>query len=235
MLVPGLLASPRLYNPQLPALWQFGSTVIADNTRQDSMSGIASAILAAAPPRFALVGISMGGYIALEIMRQAADRVAKLALLDTSAQPDTPDQGERRRAQIAKAQAGCFDEIPDEQFPLLFHPDHLGNVQLRETVRQMAHETGPEGFIRQQRAIMSRSDSRPHLRAITCPTLVLVGDTDRLTPPALSFDIAHEIRHAQLVVIPECGHLSTLDQPPETTKALQRWLAGCAPSTAQQT
>jgi pimeloyl-ACP methyl ester carboxylesterase len=226
VLVPGLLSSPRLFSLQLPALWQFGPTMIADNTRADTIAAIAADVLAAAPPRFSLAGLSMGGYIAFEIMRQAAGRVAKLALLDTSARPDTPEQTQRRHAQIATAQAGGFAEIPDQQYPLLFHPDHLGNQQLRQITRLMASETGAEGFARQQQAIMSRPDSRPDLHAITCPTLVLVGDNDRLTPPEYSAEIANAIGNARLVIIPECGHLSTLDQPDETTRALQQWLAG---------
>ncbi len=225
VLVPGLLTSPRLYGPQLPMLWQSGPTVIADNTRDDSMAAIASSILAAAPPRFALVGLSMGGYISFEIMRQAPGRVAKLALLNTSARPDTSEQIERRRGQLARTAAGRFDEIPGEQFPLLFHPDHLGIEEFREITRLMAWETGPEGFVRQQRAIIARPDSRPGLGAITCPTLVLAGDTDRLLPPEHSFEMADAISKARLVVVPECGHLSTLDQPRATTDALRRWLA----------
>ena len=224
VLVPGLLTSPRLYAGQLPAVWRHGPVTIADNTRDDTMAAIAGRILATAPPRFALAGLSMGGYIAFEVVRQAADRVARLALLDTSARPDTPAQTDRRQAQIALARGGRFAEIADQQFPLLVHPSRDDDPAARELVRLMADETGPEAFIRQQQAIIGRPDSRPGLAAIACPTLVLVGDGDQLTPPELSSEIAAGIPGARLVVVPGAGHLSTVDQPDQVTRALVEWL-----------
>lgn len=224
VLVPGLLTSPRLYAGQLPALWQYGPVMIADNTQGETIAGVAAAVLAAAPPRFSLAGLSMGGYIALEIMRQAPGRVARLALLDTSARPDTPAQSERRLAQIAKAEAGRFAEIADEQFPLMVSPAGQENGGLRETFRLMCEETGPAAFARQQRAIISRPDSRPGLAAIGCPTLVLAGAEDVLTPPDLAAEIAGGIPGARQVIIPRAGHLSTLEQPAPVTRALVEWV-----------
>jgi pimeloyl-ACP methyl ester carboxylesterase len=224
VLVPGLLTSPRLYAAQLPALWQHGPATIADNTRDDTIAAIASRILADAPPRFALAGLSMGGYICFEIVRQAPDRVDRLALLDTSARPDTPEVTGRRQAQIALARGGRFAEVADQQFPLLIHPSRQGDPSARELVRLMAEETGPEAFIRQQQAIIGRVDSRPGLGAIDRPTLVLVGDCDQLTPPELSAEIAGGIPGARLVVVAGSGHLTPLDQPEEVTKALVEWL-----------
>ena len=226
VLVPGLLTTPRLYQEQLPAVWRFGPVTVADQTRDDSVAAIARRILAAAPPRFALAGLSMGGYVAFEILRQAADRVARLALLDTSARPDTPEQSERRRTQIALARGGRFDEVPDLQIPVLLHPDRLGDESLRQVVREMAADTGPEAFVRQQTAIMARPDSRPDLPGIRCPTLVLVGDGDQLTPPELATEIAAGVPDARLVVVPGAGHLSTLERPDEVTRALTGWLSG---------
>ncbi|HYM91582.1 MAG TPA: alpha/beta fold hydrolase [bacterium] len=224
LLIPGLLCSPRLYGEQLPALWRFGPLVIADHTRDDSMAAIARRILAAAPPRFALIGLSMGGYIAFEIMRKAPDRVARLALLDTSARADTPEQSERRRAQIALAQSGRLAEVLDQLFPLWVHRARRNDESLRRTVRLMAEETGPQAFTRQQAAIMTRPDSRPDLAAIRCPTLVLVGDGDESTPPDRAAEIANGIASARLVTVPECGHLSTLERPQHVTQALIEWM-----------
>jgi pimeloyl-ACP methyl ester carboxylesterase len=224
VLVPGLLTSPRLYAAQLPALWQHGPVTIADNTRDDTIAAIASRILADAPPRFALAGLSMGGYICFELARQAPDRVDRLALLDTSARPDTPEVTGRRQAQIALARSGGFAEVADQQFPLLIHPSRHGDPAVRKLVRLMAEETGPEAFIRQQQAIIGRVDSRPGLGAIDRPTLVLVGDSDLLTPPELSAEIAGGIPGARLVVVAGSGHLTPLDQPEEVTKALVEWL-----------
>ncbi|MBX6324378.1 MAG: alpha/beta fold hydrolase [Rhodospirillaceae bacterium] len=224
LLVPGLAATPRLYEPQIPALWRFGPVTVADHRRDDSMAAIARRILADAPPRFALAGLSMGGYIAFEILRQAPQRVAKLALLDTSARPDTPEAGARRRAQIALAEGGRYAEVADQQYPVLVHPARRDDEALRRLVREMAEETGAEAFVRQQRAIMARPDSRPGLSAIACPTLVVVGDADQLTPPELAREIAEAIPGARLVVIPDSGHLSTLEQPEAATGALIDWL-----------
>jgi pimeloyl-ACP methyl ester carboxylesterase len=173
VLVPGLLTSPRLYANQLPALWQHGPVTIAAATHDPSIAAIASRILADAPPRFALAGLSMGGYVCFEITRQAPDRVDRLALLDTSARPDTPELTEQRQAQIALARGGRFAEVADQQFPLLVHRSRYGDPSARDLVRLMAEETGAEAFIRQQQANIGRADSRPGLGAIGCPTLVL--------------------------------------------------------------
>ena len=176
VLVPGLNCSARLYAEQIPALWRFGPVMVADHRRDDSIAAIARRILAAAPPRFALAGLSMGGYIAFEIMRQAPERVAKLALLDTGARPETAG---------ADASGGGVDRAGqgrplrrnavDMHFPVYVHRDRHGDAALKRLVRAMAEETGPEAFLRQQQAIIGRPDSRPGLAAIACPTLVLVG------------------------------------------------------------
>jgi pimeloyl-ACP methyl ester carboxylesterase len=226
VLIPGLLGSARLYAPQIPELWRRGPVTVADHTRDDSMGAIARRILNAAPPRFALAGLSLGGYVAFEIVRQASARVARLALLDTTARADTPEQSALRRTQIELAANGRLGEVVDAQFLRTVHPLHRGDAQLRELNRLMAEDVGPEAFARQQTAIMARMDSRPTLAGISCPTLVLVGEQDELTPLDRAVEMAHGIRAAQLVTIPECGHLSTLEQPRHVTRALIEWLKG---------
>jgi pimeloyl-ACP methyl ester carboxylesterase len=225
VLVPGLNCSARLYAEQIPALWRFGPVQVADHTRAHSMDAIAADILAHAPPRFALAGLSMGGYIALTMLRQAPARVSRLALLDTSARPETPEQSERRKSQIALAQGGRFDEVPALQFPIFVHRDRQDDAALRARVRSMADETGAEAFLRQQKAIMTRPDVRPLLATITCPTLVLVGDGDELTPPPLSREMAAGIAGSRLVVVADCGHLSTMERPDAVNGALTEWMA----------
>ena len=224
ILVPGLNCSARLYAEQIPALWQFGPVTVADHRRDDSMAAIARRILADAPPRFALAGLSMGGYLAFEILRQAADRVARLALLDTGAGAEVPERTAQRKPLIALAQQGRFAEITEDQFPLLVHRSRHGDAALKAAVRAMNEETGPDAYCRQQHAIMGRPDSRPGFAAIACPTLVLVGDEDQLTPPALAHEMANGIRGARLVVVPECGHLSTMERPQAVTQALLDWM-----------
>jgi pimeloyl-ACP methyl ester carboxylesterase len=168
----------------------------------------------------------MGGYIALTIVQHAPERVQRLALLDTSARPETPEQTARRKPQIALAEAGRFAEVPALQFPVFVHHNRQNDEALRERVHLMAEETGAQAFLRQQQAIMTRADARPLLPAIKCPTLVLVGDGDELTPPALSQEIAAGVTGSRLVVIADCGHLSTMERPEAVNRALVEWIAG---------
>jgi pimeloyl-ACP methyl ester carboxylesterase len=226
VLVPGLNCSPRLYAGQIPALWRLGPVQVADHTRSDSMEAIAASVLAAAPLRFHLVGLSMGGYIAFEIVRQAAERVLKLALLDTSARADLPEQSQRRRGMIKLAEEGRFGEINDILWPLLVHPSRQSYRALRAVVDAMAAETGPEAFVRQQTAIMARQDSRPNLPAIQKKTLVVVGEADQITPPNLSHEIANGIPGARLEVVAGCGHLTTLERPEVMARLLVDFFGG---------
>ncbi len=224
LFVPGLAATARLYAHQVPALWRLGPVMVANHTRGDSMSALAQDILAGAPPHFALVGLSMGGYIAFEIIRRAPERVLKLALLDTSARPDTPEQTARRKMTIGMAESGDYSGIPPLMFPALVHARRRDDAALKAVVEEMFIETGPEAFIVQQTANMGRPDSRPGLSAIRCPTLVLVGDGDELTPPALAEEIAQGIEGATLITVPDSGHLSTLERPEFVTGKLVEWL-----------
>jgi pimeloyl-ACP methyl ester carboxylesterase len=224
VLIPGLLASARMYAAQVPQLWRAGPVMIADHTRDDSMSGIARRILAAAPARFALVGLSMGGYIAFELLRQAPQRIAKVALLDTTARADAPEQTAMRRAQMTLASQGRLAEVVEQQFPRLVHRARRNDAALRQVFTLMAEDVGVAGFIRQQTAIMGRPDSRPTLGSIRCPVLVLVGEGDELTPPERAAEIAAGIPAAQLMTVPQCGHMSTLEQPEEVARALLEWL-----------
>jgi pimeloyl-ACP methyl ester carboxylesterase len=224
LLVPGLVSSPRIYAPVIPALWRFGPVTMANHIRDDKMAVIARRILAEAPPRFALAGHSMGGYIAFEIMRQAPERVAKLALINTQARPDTPEATARRRELIARAREGGLHDVIDELLPLLVHPSRAGEAALRRLFHDMADDVGAEGFINNQTAIMARVDSRPTMATIKCPTLVLTGDHDMLIPNTLSKEMAQGIAGAKLVIIPDCGHCPQPERPEATIAALAEWL-----------
>lgn len=224
VLIPGLACTSRLFEPQMAALGSERTILVADHTHDDSIPAIAARILREAPQRFAVAGLSMGGYIALEIMRQAPERVARLALLDTSARPDSVEASQDRERLIALAQAGRFEEIHSKLWPRLVHPDRQADRDLQEIVLGMMRETGAEAYIRQQRAIMARSDSRQSLPGIEVPALVLVGEGDAITPPEIAREMAEMIEWASLVVVPESGHLSTLEQPERVTQALRLWL-----------
>ena len=238
VLVPGLLCDERLWRHQAEHLADLAEPVVADVTRGASVSEMARAVLGAAPPagtgRFALAGLSMGGYVALEVMRAAPERVARLALLDTSARPDAPEQTETRRRLMELARNGRFGEVPGRLLPNIVHPDRLGDERLAADVFGMASAVGPEAFVRQEEAIIGRPDSRGDLSDISCPTLVLCGREDALTPLGLHEEMAAAIPASRLRVIENCGHLSSLERPDEVTAALNEWLLwtpGRAPAT----
>ncbi len=224
VLLPGLLCDPRLWAHQADSLSDIADVTVADMTRDDSMAGMAKRALDAAPERFALAGLSMGGYVALEVMRQAPDRVTRLALLDTGSRADTREQTTRRRDLIALADRGEFRAVSPRLLPLFVHEDRLDDEDLVADIQAMADAVGKEAFLRQQKAIMNRPDSRPGLPAIACLTLVLCGRQDVLTPPELSEEMASLIPGAELVMIDGCGHLSTMEQPDAVNAAMRSWL-----------
>ncbi len=225
VLVPGLLCTKALWAPQVAALGDIADIIVADHTRHDCMAGIATSILAAAPERFALAGLSMGGFIAYEIVRQAPARVIKLALLDTGSRADAPERAEGRRQLIALAEREGARKAQAHLMPVLIHKARLDEQPLVETILQMADDIGVEAFKRQQTAIMGRPDNRALLPGIRCPTLVLVGREDALYPVELSHEIATGIPGAKLEIIPDSGHLSTMERPEAVNRALRGWLS----------
>jgi pimeloyl-ACP methyl ester carboxylesterase len=228
LLIPGLLCTRALFEPQITALAPLAEITVADHTGHDTMAGLAKAILAAAPPRFALCGLSMGGYIAFEILRQARDRVERLALLDTNARADTPELSANRRRLMAKADAEGLAAASDEMWPNWIHPHRRTDTALVETIKTMAADTGVAAFKRQQTAIGGRADSLGDLAAIKVPTLVLVGREDAATPVPQSAEMANGIPHANVQIVEHCGHLSTLERPHTVTSALANWLKASA-------
>ena len=225
LLIPGLNCTGEIFGHQLPVLWGHGPVTLANHTTGATMAEIAAAILADAPPRFALVGFSMGGYIAFEILRQARDRVLRLALIDSSARPDSPEAIKKRQDAIALARRGRFELAVATSFPNAVHPSHLSDNELRALHTRMALANGPETYIRQQDAIIARPDSRPDLPAIEVPTLVVVGDSDTITTPEAAQEMADNIPGARLVVVPEAGHMALVEQPDIVSSAMVKWLA----------
>src|SRR5262249_47453352 len=181
-------------------------------------------VLAGAPMRFALASLSMGGYVAHAIMRIAPERVMKLALFDTSARPDTAEQTARRRDLIGLTEKGRFKGVTPRLLPLLIHPARLEAKPLTTAVMSMAERIGKQAFLRQQKAIMSRPDSRPHLPAYRCPTLVAAGRADAITPIEVNAEMAQLIPGAKLVLIEDSGHLPPMEQPVAITALLRYWL-----------
>ena len=220
--LPGLLCDARLWRHQLEA---FPGAQAADFSQDDSLIAMAERVLAAAPARFALVGLSMGGYVAFEILRQAPDRVTHLALFATSARADAPAAVRRRRGLMGLARHHRFLGVSPRLLPSLLHPDGLANEELTTLVRQMAADAGREVFLRQQAAILARPDSRPLLASLSIPALVGAGAADQTTPPELAQEIAAGIPGGKFLLFEHSGHLPPLEEPALVTAALRALLA----------
>jgi len=225
VLVPGLLCDDALWAHQTAHLTDIAEMTVADLRQPDSMAGMAQTVLEQAPEGvFALAGLSMGGYVAHEIMRLVPERINRLALLDTSAHADSEEQTTRRRGLLELAERGKFKGITPSLLPLYLHESRLNDTVLTDAVSAMAERIGKDGFLRQQKAIMNRIDSRPYLEGYTCPTAVIVGRQDLATPLDVSEEMARLIPGAKMIAIAECGHLSTMERPEAATALLRYWL-----------
>lgn len=225
LLIPGLICTARLWAAQQHDLADIAEIHSTDaHFRFDSVQEIAAAILAEAPQRFALAGLSMGGYVAFEVMRQAPERVERLALLNTSARSDDDARRAERRLLIEQVQHGRFLGVTDRLMPYLVHDDALQRPTVADTVKAMAQEIGREGYVRQQTAILNRPESCGTLRWIACPTLIVGGREDRLTPPAQQEEIHAAVAGSTLLILERCGHLSPLEHPQSVSDAMRTWL-----------
>ena len=223
VLVTGQLLTEAVWAPLIDR-WPDRAVVLADHRKDDSIAGMATRLLAAAPARFALVGHAMGGFVAFEVMRRAPERVGKLVLMSTLAADDGPAQTARRQTYIDLVAQGRFAQVVEERIPILFPPDKRDDPALLECARAMAAATGAETFLTQQRAIMTRADSRPSLRAIRVPALIVWGDGDGITTRAQQDELRSGIPGAQFVVIPQAGHLVMIEHPVAVADALDRFL-----------
>ena len=224
ILLPGLLNDYRLFEHQTSALADIANVTVADLSGATSMNELAKLVLAQAPSApFAIAGLSMGGYVALEIMRQAPNRISGLALLDTSARPDTEESTANRKALMELAETD-LNAVMEKLIPKLVHPSQLNDSRQIDAIKAMANTLGKDVFIRQQQAIIGRVDSRPLLTNIHCPTLILCGEQDAITPVEIHEEMHSKITNSKLVIVAECGHLSTLGQPEKVSTSLREWL-----------
>lgn len=224
VLLPGMMCDARIFAPQIFALSTDMAVMAAPITRGERIEEIASHILTLAPSKFALAGLSMGGIVALEIVRRAPERVTRLALMDTSPLAETPAEAAAREAQIVGARAGrMLDVIRNDMLPNVLRPGPERSDQ-QALMLDMAADLGPEVFVRQTRALQRRRDHQMTLRKIRQPALILCGADDRLTPPKRHEFMAQLIEFAQLRVIDDAGHLPVLDQPAAVTAAIRDWM-----------
>ena len=224
VMLPGLLNTRRLFEHQIADLADIADVIVPELWHHDTMGALAQDILDAAPPSFALLGFSMGGYVAFEMFRRAPERIERLALVDTQAAPDPPETAARRRAFIEQTKLGRFHGVQSTLLPLIIHPSRLEDAAVTQPILDMAREIGGDGFVREQRAILGRADSRPLLVEVEVPTVVMVGRQDLTTPLRQAEQMATDIANARLVVLEECGHVSPLERPAEVSAALRRWL-----------
>jgi pimeloyl-ACP methyl ester carboxylesterase len=224
LFLPGLLEDADAFYDQVAHIQPFRPCLVADLTRADTIAELAKdALKQVEEGAFALVGHSMGGYVALEILRQAPQRVERLALLNTNARPDTPESTENRKRLMSLAEKD-FPAVIQALLPKLLTRKHVAEVEMTGTIAEMALAIGKDAFARQQRAIIGRIDSRPHLGAIRCPAMVVAGREDAIMPMEVSEELAKGIPGAKLAVIEESAHLPTIEKPAEMTKLLMQWL-----------
>ncbi len=222
--VPGLACTSELFAAQIEALGSAHVIRVATTDLDDSIGDMAARLLDEVVGSFVLIGLSMGGYVALEVMRRAASRVLGLVLLDTSAALDEEAARERRLRLIDLAADNRLDDVHAELWPRLVAPHHLGDRALEMRVRAMLETTGPDAFIRQQNAILTRRDSRDGLASIAAQTLVVVGEHDVITPIPAARTIAEGIASARLDIVGGAGHLSSMEAPAAVTLALAEFL-----------
>lgn len=219
--LPGLLNDARVFGHQVAALSNIADATVADLTGAHSIAALAQTALDTMPPGpFAMAGFSMGGYVALEILRLAPERVTALALLNSNARPDSAEATANRRRLMALAPRD-FTTVLEALIAKQLHPLHLGDTRLTGLLRQMAQDVGVEGFLRQQEANIGRRDNRAHLANIRCPTVVIAGAEDAIMPREYLDELAQGIPGARLEVIASCGHISPLEQPEAVTAAVR--------------
>ena len=227
LLVPGLLCDRRLWQAQVEGLRHAAECIVADVSAADTVAGMAAAAIARMPPGpFAVAGLSMGGYVALEVARQAASRVKGIALLDTNARPDSAQASEDRRRMMKIAETD-FDRVVNALLPKLLLPAHMRDAKIVAVVKAMARDTGVAAYCRQQEAIIARADSRDLLAGIACPTIVICGTHDSRTPPLEAWEIASAVAGAELHLLAECGHCSPIEDPDTVNALIDGWLERC--------
>ncbi|MGB0902633.1 alpha/beta fold hydrolase [Halocynthiibacter sp.] len=224
ILVPGMMSDARVFMPQIVELTKTRSVQIASVAQADTIRDMAADILSSAPRNFALVGHSMGGVVAMEVLRQAPERVTRLALISTTAATETPMQAAEREPQIVRAQAGRFADVLADTLREEYFFDGPARPQIMQLMMTMAQRLGPEVFIRQSRAMQSRPDQQKTLRTTQIPVLALGGEHDRLTTPARHDFIAALTRNSELKILPNAGHLPMVEAADMVTEALQAWL-----------
>ena len=224
-LLPGLLCDATVWRHQAEHLADLAGVRVPDYRDCDSLTAMAGHVLNDAPESFAVAGHSMGGRVALEIMRAAGDRVTRLALLDTATHPTAESEYAKRLGWVDLAREQGMTALVETWLPPMVHPDRLGDEELMRPLRAMVEGYTPGQFAGEIRALLERPDATPVLAGITCPTLVLCGRQDAWSTLETHEKIAAAIAGSQLVVIEDCGHFAPIERPQAVTGALRHWLS----------
>lgn len=224
VLLPGMMCDARLYGPQIGAFSAERVIITAPMNDHDNVPALAKDILDNAPPKFALAGLSMGGIVAMEVIRQAADRVTRLALLDTNPKAEAPAIAKNREPQMTKVLQGELRAVMRDEMKPNYLTDGPRKAQILDLCMAMAETLGPDVFIKQSRALQSRPDQQETLRKVGVPTLILCGEDDALCPLHRHELMRDLIPGATLTVVKDAGHMPTLEQPHITNEAFAKWL-----------
>jgi pimeloyl-ACP methyl ester carboxylesterase len=225
ILLPGLAHDAAAWRDVRPALDLRHRVQVSDvHFHHDTLPQMAAALWAEHPGRHVLIGHSMGGMLAMEAALQAPGRVEALALLATSARADTDALITLRTGAISMFEAGRLDEVLRANLMFAFHPRHAAGSPIPDRYLDDMRRAGASALIRQNRAVMARRDLRPKLPAITCPTLLMCGEADLITPPEHTHELAAGLPAARTVWLKDCGHMLTLEQPGEVARQLLAWL-----------
>jgi pimeloyl-ACP methyl ester carboxylesterase len=225
LLLPGMMCDARLFSAQITAFSAHIPVTLAPLTQGETLGEMAQSILASGPPRFALAGVSMGGIVAMEIMRQAPQRISRLALLDTNPKAETPQRQALREPQIENVLSGKLSDVMRDEMKPHYLVDAPGKQAILDLCMEMAMTLGPSVFVRQSRALQTRPDQTDTLTHVKVPTLVLCGEHDQLCPPQTHQLMRDLIPEAVLEIVPAAGHLPTLEQPDYTNRILSQWLS----------
>jgi pimeloyl-ACP methyl ester carboxylesterase len=230
--LPGLACDGAMWQAQqaaLPAHWAASVTDV--HARHDTLEAMAETLLAEHAGELILCGASMGGMLAMEVARQALQRVRGLALLGTSARPEDAATRALREAAIELFEQGRVDEVLQANLPLAFDASRVADTELHQAYLDMIGRAGAAQLVAQNRAVIARPDALAHIGQLHCPVLVLCGENDQLAPPERSRELAVAIPGAELMLLPQCGHMLTMEQPEAVNARLLDWLGRIAPAT----
>lgn len=224
LFIPGLLCDEALFTHQIEAFKNEYNIMVADVTGYNSIEKMAQSVLANAPKKFIICALSMGGYVAMEMMRRAPERIVRVILSNTQAATDSDETKRRRRGLISIAKIGNFKGVTPKLLPMLIHSSRLDESHLTQTIMDMAERVGLEAFLNQQQAILGRVDSRPDLKKFNKPVFIVGGDEDQITPPEQAKEMAQMLPHSQIHIFEQCGHLAPLEFPHQFTHLMRSFL-----------